>query len=105
MVPRRAASITQAAHFWSLFGRFGVGTLGLERAEVYLSTRAFEPHRHDTYAIGITTQSACRPSATAARAESAFPVSCTSSTPTRRTTAQREPRTASATESSTSRPK
>ena len=35
--------------------RFGVGTLGLERAEVYLSTRAFEPHRHDTYAIGITT--------------------------------------------------
>lgn len=35
--------------------RFGTGTLGLERAEVYLSTCAFEPHRHDTYAIGITT--------------------------------------------------
>ena len=34
--------------------RFGTGTLGLERAEVYLST-PFEPHRHDTYAIGITT--------------------------------------------------
>ena len=34
--------------------RFGTGTLGLERAEVYLSG-AFEPHRHDTYAIGITT--------------------------------------------------
>jgi AraC-like DNA-binding protein len=34
--------------------RFGTGTLGLERAEVYLSS-AFEPHRHDTYAIGITT--------------------------------------------------
>src|SRR5205807_4556394 len=33
--------------------RFGTGTLGLERAEVYLSS-AFEPHRHDTYAIGIT---------------------------------------------------
>jgi len=34
--------------------RFGTGTLGLERAEVYLSTCAFEPHRHDTYTIGIT---------------------------------------------------
>jgi AraC-like DNA-binding protein len=34
--------------------RFGTGALGLERSEVYLST-AFEPHRHDTYAIGITT--------------------------------------------------
>src|SRR2546421_4466625 len=34
--------------------RFGTGTLGLERAEVSLSG-AFEPHRHDTYAIGITT--------------------------------------------------
>jgi AraC-like DNA-binding protein len=35
--------------------RFGTRALGLERAEVYLSTCAFEPHRHDTYAIGITT--------------------------------------------------
>jgi AraC-like DNA-binding protein len=35
--------------------RFGAGTSGLERAEVYLSTCAFEPHRHDSYAIGITT--------------------------------------------------
>src|SRR5437899_796361 len=35
--------------------RFGTGALGIERAEVYLSTCAFEPHRHDTYAIGITT--------------------------------------------------
>src|SRR5213593_2553852 len=35
--------------------RFGAGAPGLERAEVYLSTCAFEPHRHDTYAIGITT--------------------------------------------------
>lgn len=34
--------------------RFGAGTLGLERVEVYLSG-GFEPHRHDTYAIGITT--------------------------------------------------
>jgi AraC-like DNA-binding protein len=35
--------------------RFGASALGLERAEVYLSTCAFERHRHDTYAIGITT--------------------------------------------------
>jgi AraC-like DNA-binding protein len=35
--------------------RFGPSTHGLERAEVYLTTRGFEPHRHDTYGIGITT--------------------------------------------------
>ena len=35
--------------------RFGARAPGLERAEVYLSDCAFEPHRHDTYAIGITT--------------------------------------------------
>ena len=35
--------------------RFGAGAPGLERADVFLSTFAFEPHRHDTYAIGITT--------------------------------------------------
>lgn len=35
--------------------RFGAGAPGLERAEVYLSTCSFEPHRHDTYAIGLTT--------------------------------------------------
>jgi AraC-like DNA-binding protein len=35
--------------------RFGAGAPGIERAEVYLSTCAFEPHRHDTYAVGITT--------------------------------------------------
>lgn len=35
--------------------RFGASAPGLERAEVYLSTLAFEPHRHDFYAIGITT--------------------------------------------------
>src|SRR2546421_12632021 len=33
---------------------FGPSAHGIERAEVYLSTCAFEPHRHDTYAIGIT---------------------------------------------------
>lgn len=35
--------------------RFGASAAGLERAEVFLSTCAFEPHRHDTYAIGVTT--------------------------------------------------
>ena len=35
--------------------RFGPARPGIERAEVRLSTCAFEPHRHDTYAIGITT--------------------------------------------------
>jgi AraC-like DNA-binding protein len=35
--------------------RFGPSAQGVERAEVYLSTYAYEPHRHDTYAIGITT--------------------------------------------------
>jgi AraC-like DNA-binding protein len=38
--------------------RFGPSAHGIERAEVYLSTCAFEPHRHDTYAIGITTAGA-----------------------------------------------
>jgi AraC-like DNA-binding protein len=35
--------------------RFGPRAHGLERAEVYLTSCAFEVHRHDTYAIGITT--------------------------------------------------
>ena len=35
--------------------RFGPSSFGLERAEVFLSACAFEPHRHDTYGIGITT--------------------------------------------------
>jgi AraC-like DNA-binding protein len=35
--------------------RLGTGAPGIERAEVYLSTCAFEPHRHDTYTIGLTT--------------------------------------------------
>src|SRR5205807_7013152 len=35
--------------------RFGQSAHGIERAEVYLSTCVYEPHRHDTYAIGITT--------------------------------------------------
>jgi AraC-like DNA-binding protein len=35
--------------------RFGTGAPGLERAEVFFSGCAFELHRHDTYAIAITT--------------------------------------------------
>src|SRR5690348_7665075 len=35
--------------------KFGPSAQGVERAEVYLSACAFEPHRHDTYAIGLTT--------------------------------------------------
>lgn len=34
---------------------FGPSAHGVERAEVYLARYAFTPHRHDTYAIGITT--------------------------------------------------
>ena len=34
---------------------FGPSAQGVERAEVYLSSYAFEPHRHDTYGIGLTT--------------------------------------------------
>lgn len=36
--------------------RVGAGTAGLERVEAFFGGRAFEPHRHDTYAIGITTR-------------------------------------------------
>ena len=35
--------------------RFGPSAFGVERAEVYIATRGFEPHRHDTYGIGVTT--------------------------------------------------
>src|SRR5215471_13178369 len=35
--------------------RFGPGAHGIERAEVHLSTHAYAPHRHDSYAIGMTT--------------------------------------------------
>jgi AraC-like DNA-binding protein len=34
--------------------RFGAGAPGIERAEVRLASRSFAPHRHDTYAIGLT---------------------------------------------------
>jgi AraC-like DNA-binding protein len=35
--------------------RLGAGAPGLEHAEVRFATCRFSPHRHDTYAIGITT--------------------------------------------------
>lgn len=35
--------------------RLGARAPGLEHAAVFLSAWAFEPHRHDTYAIGLTT--------------------------------------------------
>jgi AraC-like DNA-binding protein len=35
--------------------RFGPSAPGVERAEVRLSTRGYEPHRHDTYGIGVAT--------------------------------------------------
>src|SRR5207342_2062998 len=35
--------------------RLGAGAPGLERAEMRFATCRFSPHRHDTYAIGITT--------------------------------------------------
>jgi AraC-like DNA-binding protein len=34
--------------------RIGPGTAGIERLEAHLHGQAFSPHRHDTYAIGIT---------------------------------------------------
>lgn len=36
--------------------RVGVGAAGIERVEAFFGGRAFEPHRHDTYAIGVTTR-------------------------------------------------
>jgi AraC-like DNA-binding protein len=35
--------------------RYGEGAPGLERIEAYISARGFEPHRHDTYGVGLTT--------------------------------------------------
>jgi AraC-like DNA-binding protein len=35
--------------------RFGPSAYGVERAEVYISTRGFDPHRHDVYGIGVST--------------------------------------------------
>jgi AraC-like DNA-binding protein len=35
--------------------RFGPSAYGVERAEVYIASHGFDPHRHDTYGIGVTT--------------------------------------------------
>jgi AraC-like DNA-binding protein len=37
------------------FIHFGPRAGGIELAEAHFGARAFEPHRHDTYAVGITT--------------------------------------------------
>lgn len=34
--------------------RFGAGAAGIERLEASLAAEGFSPHRHDTYAIGVT---------------------------------------------------
>ncbi len=34
--------------------RVGGGGDGIERVEIVLSRQAYSPHRHDTYALGIT---------------------------------------------------
>jgi AraC-like DNA-binding protein len=36
--------------------RFGRGAEGIERLEAALVGEAFSPHRHDTYAVGVTVQ-------------------------------------------------
>jgi AraC-like DNA-binding protein len=35
--------------------RYGEGAPGLQRIEAYISAQGFEPHRHDTYGVGVTT--------------------------------------------------
>ena len=50
-----AGGLEQSGTWRSDSIRFGPSLHGIERAEIYLSTCAFEPHRHDNYAIGITT--------------------------------------------------
>jgi AraC-like DNA-binding protein len=40
---------------WNESIRFGAPAPGIERAQVRLRRSAFAPHRHDTYAIGVTT--------------------------------------------------
>ncbi len=50
-----AGGLEQSCGWRSDSIRFGPSAHGIERAEIYLSTYAYEPHRHHTYAIGITT--------------------------------------------------
>jgi AraC-like DNA-binding protein len=35
--------------------RLGAGAAGIERVAAFFAARAFAPHRHDTYAVGVTT--------------------------------------------------
>lgn len=50
-----AGGLAQSGGGRSDYIRFGPSAHGIERAEIYLSASGYEPHRHDTYAIGITT--------------------------------------------------
>jgi AraC-like DNA-binding protein len=50
-VPRLVRSCNSAADDWI---RIAPSCRGLERIEAFFSGHAFDPHRHDTYAIGFT---------------------------------------------------
>jgi hypothetical protein len=49
--PDRLERSCNPRHDWI---RFGASAPGVERAEVYLTTCAFEPHRPDTYTVSNT---------------------------------------------------
>src|SRR5215467_3373937 len=51
--PRLERSCVPAAGDWM---RIAPSCRGLERVEAFFSGHGFDPHRHDTYAIGFTTQ-------------------------------------------------
>jgi AraC-like DNA-binding protein/quercetin dioxygenase-like cupin family protein len=51
--PRLERSCVPAAVDWM---RIAPSARGLERLEAFFSGHGFDPHRHDTYAIGFTTQ-------------------------------------------------
>ena len=51
--PRLERSCVPAAVDWM---RIAPSARGLERFEAFFSGHGFDPHRHDTYAIGFTTQ-------------------------------------------------
>jgi AraC-like DNA-binding protein len=56
-MPRKLAAVDRPGleRFGAESIRFGAGVPGLERAAVALSRTAFAPHRHDVYAVGVTT--------------------------------------------------
>ena len=52
-VPRLERSCVPVAGDWM---RIAPSARGLERVEAFFSGHGFDPHRHDTYAIGFTTR-------------------------------------------------